>query len=70
MRTLIKTVCQLSGLLILATMSASAQQAHYQKHGEVLLPDDSVTPVSPRLWTLQRCARPNGEPTSARFQRQ
>ena len=44
MSTLSKTIWRLTGLLILAAMSASAQQAHYQKHDAVLLPDDNVTP--------------------------
>ena len=35
--------CLLSALL-LASVSLCAQQANYQKHGDVLLPDDSVTP--------------------------
>ena len=30
--------------LFLASVSLCAQQANYQKHGDVLLPDDSVTP--------------------------
>jgi hypothetical protein len=42
--TFAKTIAQLSALLALAVMSVSAQQAHYQKHDAVLLPDDSVTP--------------------------
>ena len=35
--------CFLSALF-LASVSLCAQQANYQKHGDVLLPDDSVTP--------------------------
>jgi hypothetical protein len=31
-------------LLILVPLALSAQQAHYQKHGDALLPDDGKTP--------------------------
>jgi hypothetical protein len=49
-----KTSAQFIALLLLQVTSVGAQQAHYQKHDSVLLPDDTVTPGQVAIHDTQK----------------
>jgi hypothetical protein len=56
----------LLAVLLCSVLPANAQQAHYQKHGAALLPDDAVSPGVVAITGTQKvCSTKWG--TDARF---